>query len=126
MSTSTIHRGGGVETSIKEDHQGLGLTKRNKKSFLAQEMVVLLGSLAHNVVIWERGWLAEEHNPFPRLGIMRMVRDVFTMNGRVTLDKQGRIVKITLNLLDPLAGPLKESLKHLLAPIGVTLNLGQI
>jgi len=119
-------RGGGVETSIKEDHQGLGLTKRNKKRFLAQEMVVLLGSLAHNVVIWARDWLAERHNPFLRLGIMRMVRDVFTMNGRVTLDERGRILKISLNRLDPWAKPLKESLKPLLAPIGVTLNLGQI
>jgi len=48
------------------------------------------------------------------------------MNGRVTLDERGRILKISLNRLDPWAKPLKESLKPLLAPIGVTLNLGQI
>jgi hypothetical protein len=50
-------RGGGVETSLKEDKGGLGLTKRNKKRFPAQHMLVLLGSLAHNVVIWARAWL---------------------------------------------------------------------
>jgi hypothetical protein len=29
-------RGGGVETSLKQDKQGLGITKRNKKRFEAQ------------------------------------------------------------------------------------------
>jgi len=43
-------RGGGVETSFKEDKQGLGLTTRNKKRFAAQQMVLALGCtgrLAH-------------------------------------------------------------------------------
>jgi len=51
-------RGGGVETSLKEDKGGLGLTKRSKKRFPAQHMLVLLGSLAHNVVVWAREWLS--------------------------------------------------------------------
>ena len=51
-------RGGGVETSLKEDKSGLGLTKRNKKRFPAQQMLMLLGSLAHNVVVWAREWLS--------------------------------------------------------------------
>jgi hypothetical protein len=36
-------RGGGVETSFKEDKQGLGITKRSKKRFAAQQVVVALG-----------------------------------------------------------------------------------
>jgi hypothetical protein len=51
-------RGGGVETSLKDDKGGLGLTKRNKKRFPAQHLLVLLGSLAHNVVVWAREWLS--------------------------------------------------------------------
>jgi hypothetical protein len=51
-------RGGGVETSLKDDKSGLGLTKRNKKRFPAQYMLVLLASLAHNVVVWTREWLS--------------------------------------------------------------------
>src|SRR5207245_2743628 len=51
-------RGGGVETSFKGDKQGLGIGKRSKKRFAAQQMVVLLGSLAHNVIVWARRWLA--------------------------------------------------------------------
>jgi hypothetical protein len=34
-------RGGGVETAIKDDKQGLGITKRNKKRFEAQQMIML-------------------------------------------------------------------------------------
>jgi len=35
------HRGGAAETAFKDDKQGLGLTKRSKKRFAAQQMVVL-------------------------------------------------------------------------------------
>src|SRR5438128_6093736 len=45
-------RGGGIETSFKGDKQGLGIGKRSKKRFAAQQMLMLLGSLAHNVIIW--------------------------------------------------------------------------
>src|SRR5216117_4084128 len=71
-------RGGGVETSFKGDHQGLGSTKRSKKRFEAQQMVMLLGSLAHNVVIWARQWLtqAASSTRLRHYGIVRMVRDV--------------------------------------------------
>jgi hypothetical protein len=36
-------RGGGIEASLKGDKQGLGLTKRNKRRFEAQHLLVLLG-----------------------------------------------------------------------------------
>ena len=42
-------RGGAVETAIKGSKQGLGITKRNKKSFHGQEMLLLLGQLAYNL-----------------------------------------------------------------------------
>jgi hypothetical protein len=51
-------RGGGVETTCKEDKQGLGLTRRHKKRFAAQQVVTTLAALAHNVLIWARRWLA--------------------------------------------------------------------
>jgi len=55
--------GGGVETSFKGDHQGLGSTKRSKKRFEAQQMVVQLGTLAHHVVIWARSFLTQTDRP---------------------------------------------------------------
>jgi hypothetical protein len=121
-------RGGGVETSFKGDHQGLGSTKRSKKRFEAQQMVMLLGALAHNVVIWARQWLTEVAPPANRLrryGIMRMVRDVFHVSGFLVLDACGQIVHIVLNRAAPLAPMLVDSLQELLAPFHVAVSLGQ-
>ena len=39
-------RGGGVETSFKGDKQGLGITKRSKKRFEAQQMVIINGCVS--------------------------------------------------------------------------------
>src|SRR5215510_8060074 len=44
-------RGGTVEVEIKESKQGIGIHKRSKKRFAAQQMVMLLGSLAHNIIV---------------------------------------------------------------------------
>lgn len=44
-------RGGAVEIEIKEDKQGFGMVKRQKRKAEAQEMLVLLNQLAHNVLM---------------------------------------------------------------------------
>ena len=120
-------RGGGVETSFKGDNQGLGSTKRSKKRFEAQQMVMLLGSLAHNVVIWARQWLTEAAAPskLRHYGILRMVRDVFHVSGFLVLDASCHIVQIVLNQAAPLAPILVDSLKVLLAPTHVAINSGE-
>lgn len=74
-------RGGGVETSIKADKQGLGMTCRNKKRFPAEEMLVQLNALAHNVLAWAKGWLAPRAPCAASLGHLRLVRDVFGTAG---------------------------------------------
>jgi hypothetical protein len=51
-------RGGAAETTCKGDKQGLGLSRRNKQRVAAQQLVVGLRSLAHNVLVWARAWLA--------------------------------------------------------------------
>src|SRR5579859_2326030 len=68
-------RGGAPETTFREDKQGLGLTKRTKKRFAAQQMVVYLGTLAHNVLVWARAWLAGALPRLARYGLVRLVRD---------------------------------------------------
>jgi Transposase DDE domain group 1 len=120
-------RGGGVETSFKGDQQGLGSTKRSKKRFEAQQMVMLLGTLAHNVVIWARQWLTQAAAPskLRGYGIMRMVRDVFHISGFLLLDALGQIVQIVLNQAAPLAPILVEALRELLAPVHLAISLGQ-
>jgi hypothetical protein len=114
-------RGGGIETSFKGDKQGLGMTKRNKKRFAAQHMLMLLCSLAHNVVLWARRWLA-----LPQLqhyGMVRMVRDVFHSSGFLGLDAVGHVVELVLNQDARLARLLVNSLRELLAPLQIVVKL---
>lgn len=118
-------RGGGVETAIKDDKQGLGITKRNKKRFEAQQMVMLLNELAHNVLIWARGWVAPLLPQLERYGLLRLVRDVWHISGFVEQDQHGQLSRIVLNQLAPLAQGLAAALQHLLAPAHVVVNLGQ-
>ncbi len=116
-------RGGGVETSFKGDRQGLGSTKRNKRRFPAQQVVMLLGSLAHNVIVWVRHWLASPK--LSQYGILRMVRDVFHISGFLVMDTFGQIRQIMLNQAAPLAPVLVDALRELLPPAPVTMCLGQ-
>lgn len=39
-----------IEIEIKEGKQDFGLAKRNKNRYYAQQMVMLLSALAHNVM----------------------------------------------------------------------------
>jgi hypothetical protein len=118
-------RGGGVETAIKDDKQGLGITKRNKKRFEAQQIVMLLNVLAHNVLIWARGWLAPLVPQIERYGLLRLVRDVWHISGFVERDRHGQLIRIVLNQLAPMARGLGMGLRRLLAPTHVVVNLGQ-
>jgi len=117
-------RGGGCETEFKADKQGLGISKRNKKKFTAQQMLVLLADLAHNLCIWVKDVLARQSNKFFPLGILRLVRDVFTISGQIELDGYGNINRIILNLKDPLASHFKQAMQPYMD--GITLNLGEI
>jgi len=121
-------RGGGVETSFKGDKQGLGSHKRNKKRFEAQQMIILLSSLAHNVVVWAQRWLTAPSAPTSKLqhyGTLRMVRDVFHVSGFLVFDALDQLVEIVLNQAAPLAHVLLDPLGELLTPAHVALNLGQ-
>ena len=133
-------RGGGIETSFKGDKGGMGLTKRNKKRFEAQQMVMLLGSLAHNVVVWAQAWLTSPPSPqnaqraepaaqgptaLRHYGLLRMVLDVFHVSGFLCLAPGKQVVEIVLNQDAPLARLIIPALRELLAPTHVVINLGQ-
>jgi hypothetical protein len=102
-------RGGALETQFKGDKQGLGLAHRNKRRFYAQEMLVLLGQLAHNVVIWSRNRLAQADPHFVHFGIRRMVRDVFRIEGAIGFDSNGVIVHVALNPRHPCAAAVTRA-----------------
>lgn len=116
-------RGGGLETSLKGDKGGLGLTKRNKKRFEAQHMLVLLGSLAHNIIVWARRWLAVPQGR--HCGILRMVRDVLHISGLLCFDALGSVKKIILNQGARWAHVLLSSLQALLSPLRIVVSLGE-
>lgn len=119
-------RSGGVETQLKGDKQGLGLTKRNKKKIAAQQMVVLLALLAHNVIIWARQWLAASAPQLQQYGILRMVRDVFSMRGLIQWDADASLIRILLDEADRLAATVSVGLRRLLRSSSVSINLGEI
>lgn len=118
-------RGGGAETQNRNDKQGLGLAKRNKRKFAAQEMLILLAQLAHNLVIWTRNALAQETPSLHKYGIQRMVRDVFQIPGMIQWDAVGK-VQITLRENHPLAPKVLDGFRKWLPRDDLSLNLGKI
>lgn len=119
-------RGGGVETSLRGSKSGLGLTKRNKKRLPAQQVLVLLGALAQNLLLWAKAWLADAAPAVRPLGIQRLVRDLWGIGGVVELDPQtGQIVRIILNQANGFAHRCLTALATLVAPQGVVVILGE-
>src|SRR5581483_5612888 len=75
----------GIEADLKGDKQGLGLATIRKHRLPAQKIVVLLIQLAHNVLIWARGWLSESAPRLRDYGIVRLIGQVWAIPGRIKL-----------------------------------------
>ena len=118
-------RGGGIETANKADKQGLGIGKRNKKRFAAQQVLGQLGRLAHNLVVWARHWLAPAAPVVRQMGVQRLVRDVFHVNGLVERDATGRIERIVLNQAHCYARHLLIALQSLVGSEQVAVSVGE-
>jgi len=120
-------RGGGIESSFGQDKSGLFIAKRNKKRFQAQRFLLLLGTLAHNLVTWSRRWLAasnpEAAQRLQHYGIKRIIRDLYHISGFLYFDKQGRLSAIALNPASSLAKLMLLPLRHLLAPSSIDVIL---
>lgn len=120
-------RGGSVEIEFKEDKQGFGMTKRRKRRAEAQQMIVFLNALAHNVLVWARSWLSKDAPRVARFGVLRFVRDVLQVGGLVKLDRKNQaITSIVLNKSAPLARKCAQAWRLLLEPLKVRLRLGVI
>jgi hypothetical protein len=86
-------------------------------------MVLLLGTLAHNLVVWARRWLASPQ--IQRYGGLRLVRDVFPISGVLRFDPGMHLVEILLNRDARLARLLIRPLRELLTPFHVVVTLGE-
>lgn len=124
IAHSYDQRGGGCETSFQGDKQGLGLGKRNKKRFAAQQMLVQLGALAHNVLMWAKEWLLSAAVRLEKYGVKRLVRDVLGILGRVEWDPEGRVRRILLTEADGLARRLLPGFQQMVAGTGAVVALG--
>jgi hypothetical protein len=106
---------------IKADyHQPLGMRHRAQ----AQQMVMQLASLAHNIIVWSRRWLTADAPRFAKYGALRIVRDLFHINGLLEFDEAGQILGITLNKAAPLVREITAALAKLLAATGVEIKVG--
>lgn len=119
-------RGGAVEASLKDSKQGLGITKRNKRNFHAQEMLILLAQLASNLIAWIRYEMARHVPSWRRFGSLRIVRDLFHIPAKIELDAQGRILQITLNEDHVYAAKFLAAIAPALSNNDLTLNLHKI
>jgi len=119
-------RSGGVETSIKNSKQGLGLNKRNKKRFHAQHLLVLLAQLAYNIIVWVCNELKKHSKAIASFGMLRMVRDAFRISGMVQFDEKGKVNLIILNQTHKLAKAFALTWQACFARDDLSLILGKI
>ena len=101
---------GGMEAEIKADKRGLGIEKRRKKSFHAQEALVLLAQLSHNLIAWFEGWFLKGTEA-EKLGVERMVREVLAMPGEVRVGRFTGTVRLKLPILHPWAKALAAGIE---------------
>ena len=59
-------RSGAPENSFAQDYQALSLRKYRKAGFIAQQVLLLLAELAHNLMIWMKTWFMLRHLKMPR------------------------------------------------------------
>lgn len=116
----------GIEADLKSDKHGLGLARLRKRRLSAQRILVLLSALAHNVLLWARRWLAPAAPRLTKLGIIRLLQEVWAVPGRVKLTgaSPGQPARIRLHLAHPRAYEVRRGLRLLLADTEPILVVG--
>ena len=113
LTTLRLYDGRGAdEGEISSDKTGLLLPKRRKQSLAAQEALVLLTDVAHNLLAWLHPW-ALQNTPFARFGPQRLISDLLSVPGHLEFEN-GRLVKVSLWQAHPYAEPLQIALITLL------------
>lgn len=107
---------GACETEIQADKGGLKLERRRKKHLAAQEALILLTDIAHNLLAWTPHWMFPAE-PLAEFGTTRLTEDVLSLPGRL-LFHQERLVEVQLNQLHPYAAEVATGLEWLLSHFG--------
>jgi hypothetical protein len=107
---------GACETEIQADKGGLQLERRRKTHLAAQEALVLLTDLAHNVLAWMVQWMFV-NDAVAGFGTSRLIEDVLRVSGRLFFDGE-RLTEVQLNRQHPYADTVATGLERLLAHFG--------
>lgn len=107
---------GACETEIQADKGGLRLARRRKKRLAAQEALILLTDLAHNLLAWTAQWMFPA-GPLAGMGPTRLVEDVLAIPGHLIFHQQD-LVEIQLNVRHPYAADVAVGLERLLDHFG--------
>jgi hypothetical protein len=108
---------GQCETEIQADKGGLKMERRRKKQLAAQEALILLTDLAHNLLAWTSRWMFPATDPLAGFGTTRLTEDVLCLPGRL-LFHQDRLMEVQLNQRHPYASQVAAGLERLLAHFG--------
>ncbi|MGB8645286.1 MAG: transposase [Anaerolineae bacterium] len=107
---------GAVESEIKMDKSGLLLPKRRKQQFAAQETLLLVTDLAHNLLAWLHPWMFAETR-FAKMGPVTLVNDVLCLPGEIRV-KGDKLHMVALWETHPYAAEMQVCLLKLLAHFG--------
>jgi Transposase DDE domain group 1 len=107
----------GMESGIKGDKRGLGIEKRRKKSLHAQEALVLLAQLAHNLLAYVKEWLLGATDA-RKLGVERLVREVLAMPAQARMARRGTKLSLKVPELHPWAEALARGVGARFPPNG--------
>ncbi len=88
-------------------------------------MVMLLGQLAHNVVVWACRWLSQNDLKLARFGVLRLVRDLFSTSGFIEFAIGGGIKAVVLNHAAPAVRRWAEAFNVLLQTTRIRVRLGE-
>jgi hypothetical protein len=101
-----------IENEIKADKGGLLLPRRRKKHANAQEALVLLTDLAHNILSWTRRFWAAE-SKIGNAGLYGIINEILPIPGKL-LFQDRPLVKLRLKATHPLAKPVLSCLGRIL------------
>lgn len=107
---------GACKTEIQADKGGLRLERRRKKQLAAQEALILLTDVAHNLLAWTSQWMFAG-TPLAEFGTTRFIEDVRCLPGRLFFDHE-RLTEVQLNALHPHAAAVAHGLERLLDRFG--------
>lgn len=102
-------RGGAEVEQFRNDKQGLHLSARRKRHFVAQKTLITLTDMAHNLLA-DFYHTTLRDSRFAAFGPKRIVRDLLVMEGYLTFDHAGHLQRITLNRQHPYAEQLLQCL----------------